>query len=88
MKPCRNYAFIDEHGGSPKAPGTNYRKTSDGGGITQMIYLGYSFGQQLSIPQDMSLVPILVGHVPGIPSTVENKSESTLIHLWEMVDNG
>ncbi|SUN83248.1 immunogenic secreted protein [Streptococcus parasanguinis] len=81
-------AFIDEHGGTPKAPEQTTGKTRDGGGVTSNdIPVGYSLTTAIDTTGYITST-ILGDNVPGMSSTVENKSESTLIHLWEMVDNG
>ena len=80
--------YIDEHGGTPKAPEQTKGKTRDGGGVTTgNVPQGYSSPKK-SIPQATQDCLILGDNVPGMSLTVENKLELILIHSWEMVANG
>lgn len=80
--------YIDENGGTPKAPKQTTDKTRDGAVLLQAI-----FQKAIVLPKLLILLTILQalihgGNVLGLSITVEKKLVSTLTPIWGMVING
>ena len=80
--------YIDEHGGTPKAPEQTKGKTRDGGGVQQGMSHKAIASPKKSIPQATQDCLILGDNVPGLSITEEKKSVLASESIWEMVANG
>ena len=80
--------YIDEHGGTPKAPEQTTGKTRDGGGITTGISHKATASPKKSIPQAIQVCLIPGDNVPGLSITEEKRSVSASESTWEMAVNG
>ena len=66
--------YIDEHGGTPKAPEQTTGKTRDGGGVTTGMSHKATASPKKLIPQAIQVCLILGDNVPGLSITEEKRS--------------
>ena len=80
--------YIDEHGGTPKAPEQTTGKPETEA-VSQLGMLPQAIASpKKSIPQAIQDCLIPGDNVPGLSTTEEKKSVLASESIWEMVANG